>query len=138
MKAKKRMLAILLALIVALTFSGQVLAVDTTAPVPSTVSESEQISPRVICTNCWIGFLVETCYGEMNWYNSSTHTSGGKRCIVNYFTSGGCYVCETCLARTPFEYPEFGNQHLCIENHSSCGKGHRSVCPLGGIVMPGN
>ena len=126
MKAKKRMLAILLALIVALTFSGQVLANDT-SPL-----ESKSVSPRVLCSVCNGGTqLLEQCFGEMNWYNSSVHYFGGTRCIVNYFTSGGQYYCPSCHATRPFEYVEqFGNQHLCIENHSSCGKGHMNICNL--------
>ena len=130
MKAKKRMLAIFLTLIVALTFSGQVLAVDTTAPLP-TSSETNAVSPRQVCTNCWIGQLVPICFREMHWYNVSSHTSWGKKCLINYFTSGGEYMCETCLFRKPFDYAdEFGNEHLCREDHSSCGKGHMIKCSL--------
>lgn len=133
MNVKKRIFTFFLAVIAVFTISTQVWAVaPETASGLENDDKSVVVAPRVLCSVCNLGSqLQEVCERERNWYDVSEHYSGGKRCLVNYFTSGGHYYCGTCGATRPFDYvEEFGDQHYCIENHSSCGKGDMSVCTL--------
>ena len=139
MKAK-RILSLVLAL--AMVFALAVPAFSISAePEPSIATEhgehSLAISPRMGCTVCKIGSLIEICEKERIWDSVEKHTySGGKTCLINYFRSGGHYLCDTCGATRPFDYPEYGDEHLCVFIHSSCGKGVTSICPLNAGILP--
>lgn len=140
MKIKKRLCAFFLAVIAVLTFSTQVWAAELESSIATDPSDdSVVISPRVTCTVCKVGFLIMVCDKKRYWDDVREHYSWGKRCLVNYFTSSGHYLCVDCGATRPFDYvDEFGDEHLCVENHSSCGLGDMSICSLNAPLPPMN
>lgn len=138
MKTKKRFLALFLAVITVLTFAIPVWAAEPELSIDAEHSEdSFSVSPRVGCTVCKIGFLIQICEKQRYWDYVTEHNKNGKRCLINVFRSGGHYLCETCGATRPFDYAdEFGGEHWCVENHSSCGIGDKSICSLGAQLPP--
>ena len=127
-----------LAVITVLTLSAHVWAAELKSSDAAGHGDScGAVSPRIGCTVCKRGALKQNCEKQRYWDHSTVHDSGGKRCIVTYFRSGGHYRCDTCGATRPLDYAdEFGGEHLCAVNHSSCGLGDRSVCFLGAQLPP--
>lgn len=66
-----------------------------------------------------------------------THTYAfwTKTCTVMSFDAWGCHYCDMCGSFIMFEDAEQSDRyarHHCLEVHSACGDGQRSVCPFGG------
>lgn len=138
MKTKKRFFAFFLAVITVFTFSVQISAAGPESAEPLSpiaaehVDHSTAISPRRGCTVCTVGSMITICEKERHWDHVGQHDVKGKRCVVNYFRSGGHYLCDTCGATRPLDYAdEFGGEHLCVEIHGACGIGVKSICSLG-------
>lgn len=138
MKHKKRLFTLFLALITALSFSTSVWAAEPESSIAAEHGDhSLAISPRRGCTVCTIGYLKMVCEKQRYWDDVGSHYSWGKKCIVNYFRSGAHYLCTSCGAISPLDYAdEFGGEHLCVENHSSCGLGDKNICAVEAVIPP--
>lgn len=139
MKMKKRLLAVAMLMIVAIFMSMNALALDVSENPSATVYSQDEtrISPRIGCSVCTIGMCFSLCFGDLTLDDTSTHTYDwwSKTCTVGYYTSTGAYQCDTCGHIRPLDYvDEFGDQHLCKEIHSSCGRGTYNVCTFGGYL----
>lgn len=138
MKKSKKVLSVIFAICLVLTFSlesGVVYALktcDCEGDSCSYVSDLNQTlrNENGWCPECLEYYLTAECMGRSmaKWLNSSTHTPlFGETCNITWYSSSVRIYCQGCGY-----FHGWAHGHTCYKKHHDCGLGIDSVCWFGG------